>query len=545
MGSSNTSYTSYTEPIDRWLNDGLVWAIAFALLILHASLAWSGREIGVLTSQDDIRYLLLSRSLKSLTYRDLWLVGQPPHNIYPPLYPAFLAVWGAFSGGSFARLLVPSVMLSTAALGVAFMAIRRIWSPTGALLCLACLAVNPSLINRAGSVRSEGLFMLLVLLALWGLATRAPSRRLLWMVGLAAILAALTRTAGVSLLAAIAVLWLLERRHKAVLVLVAASGLTIGAWLIWSVLAPAQFEGLNYFALATAEGDAGFLASMVDRVGRLVPNYGGLGTPWVLALPTIGGTPLDNIFWAFVVGSGVFVGLVEMYRRWRVVVGFLLLYAVVILSWPFALSRLLEPAIPLLIPTLLLGLALMVRRYGRSWSLGVILAMSLILVSGGLARSIDHVRQRQSCGPFSLEDPPTCIQRDRASYLRALHHIGETIEQDALFLTAKPEVLFYYPGQKSILLESLFSTEPEQFHSELVDRGVDYVLLGSVHVHEVEILADLLQAHCESFSVEGFFEPRTYLFRVREPGELARGAGACQAMEHYVRANANRDFIQE
>ena len=99
MGSNDPGYTGL---IDGRLDGRLMWAVVAALLVLHAALAWSGREIAVLTAQDDVRYMLLGTSLRGLSYRDLFLVGTPPHNVYPPGYPAFLAVWSVVASGSFA-----------------------------------------------------------------------------------------------------------------------------------------------------------------------------------------------------------------------------------------------------------------------------------------------------------------------------------------------------------------------------------------------------------------------------------------------------------
>ena len=542
MGSNDPCYTGL---IDRRLDGRLMWAVVAALLVLHAALAWSGREIAVLTAQDDVRYMLLGRSLQGLSYRDLYLVGTPPHNVYPPGYSAFLAIWGAIAGGSFASVIVANITLSTAALGLAFAAIRRVWSPTGALLCLACLAVNPYLVARAGGVRSESLYMFLSLLALWALTWKTSSPRRPLVAGAAAILAGLTRTVGVSLIAAIGVGWMLRKRRKAAAILMAAAAATVGAWLVWSALAPGQYEGVHYFAKAVTDTEGPLFSTLARRFSTLVPNYGARSTPWVLALPTIANTSVDNVFWALVVAAGIIAGLFEMLRRWPVVTGYLLLYALILVFWPYYLPRFLEPAVPLLVPTLLLGLGLIARRFGGAWSLGLIAGMSALMVAGGLARTVDNVSYRRGCEPFSLETPPACIQEDRASYLRALHYVNNRVPTNAVFLTGKPETLYYYTGRQSVLPESMFSMDPETFPSTLRARGVDYVLLGSLHVNELARLHPLLQRHCDSFRVEAFFEPRTYLLRVEEAGGVAGEPDACEAMAAYALDSAGRDFNRD
>lgn len=568
MGSDNTDQTDYAGLIDRRLDARLVWALVAILLVAHAALAWSSREIGVLTAQDDARYLLLTRSLRDLGYRDLFLVGLPSHNLYPPGYPVFLVLWSLFAGVGFTSAVVANILLSTAALGVAFLSIRRIWSPAGALLCLTCLAVNPGLLARAGSVRSESLYMLLTLIALWALTwTTASSRRLMLAAG-AAILAGLTRTIGVSLIAAIVIAWLLQRRGKAAAGLIAGSGATVGVWLLWSAAAASQFHGDHYFVQAVAGTEGSLLWGFAQRIGTLVPGYAVLSTPWVLALPTIEGSSVDNAVWAILVIAGILAGMKEMARRWPVVPGYLLLYALILSMWPWYLSRFLEPIVPLLLPALLLGLGLLTRRLGERWSMGVMLAMTIFMVGGGMARTVERIGYRRGCGPLSLEDPPPCIQEDRASYLRALHFVDTRTPPGAVFLTGKPEPLYYYTGRRSVRLEWMPSVEAGTFLETLDERGVDYVLLGSLHVDELERLHPLLQEDCDAFDVEAFFEPRTYLLRVGRQGNdrqgleegtaegldegtaegtdegngVAGGRDACGAMNDYERDSAGRDF---
>jgi hypothetical protein len=440
----------YTELIDQRLDERRVWAIAAILLLVHAALSWGGREVALLTGQDDGRYILLARSLRDFTYRDLYLIGQPLHSVYPPGLPVLLAVWGAAIGTTFTHFLVLSVLLSTAALGVVFASLRRIWSPTGALLSLACLAVNPFLAARAGSVRSEPLYMFLSFLCLWALThagrgSAAGPRigRTLVLAAGAAIGAALTRTIGVSLVAAVGIAWLLQRRYKTVTAFGVASLFTVGAWLIWGALAPEQFEGLHYFPDVLRSGSGGLVSDVINRITELAPEYGGRSLPFMLPLPLIGGTSVDNWFWAVVVTAGVLAGLVELSRRWPGAALYLVLYAAVLVVWPYELGRFLEPVIPLLLPSLLLGLAVFARRLGGHWSLIVMCVMSLVILGRGAAWSLHNVATRQACDEFSLADPPSCIQPDRTSYLRALAYINEHTSENATFLTAKPEALYY------------------------------------------------------------------------------------------------------
>lgn len=538
---------SLTGRIDARLDDRLVWTIAVALVVVHLILAWQAREIGLISAQDDGRYILLARSLRDFTYRDLYLVGLPYHSSYPPLYPATLAVWASLFGESFGGFVTMNVLMSGGALIVAFAAVKRGWSACGALLCLAVMAINPFLVIRPGGVRSETLYIALSYFALWALAAERPSRRLLWVAGTAAIAAGLTRSVGLALVGAIGIMWLLERRYKAVVLFGVAAAVTVGAWMLWGLLAPEQVVGYHYFADALTGAEAaapGLVSAFGDRMTKLLPNYAGLTIPWVLAAPTVPGTPVDNLVISVLMLAGIVVGLVRLYRRWPVAVIYMLLYGVLLVAWPYHRPRFMEPLIPLLLATLMLGIGTIVNRIRSGWAVPAMGVVAVVLACGSAMRTADFVQLRDSCGPFSLAEPPECLQVDRASLLRAIDFIGRDTPDTALFVTAKPEPLYYYTGRRSVLLQGTFSGDRNTYVDGLRRLGVDYVVLGSTHVDELRRLAPRLERQCEQLEVEAFFPPRTYLFRIRNgsaPGEPA----ACEAIEHHRNANTNRRFVDD
>lgn len=543
MVDSNS--TSLMSSIDERLGEKLVWAIACALLIVHVILVWQAREIGLISAQDDGRYMLLARSLRDFSYRDLYLVGLPYHSIYPPLYPAVLAVWAVVIGESFSGFVLMNIGISVVALAITFAAIKRGWSATGALLCMACMAINPYLVQRPGGVRSETLYIALSFLALWAVAGRKPSTRMLWVAGGAAIAAALTRSVGLSLVAAIGIVWLAERRYRPLAAFTATALATVGAWMVWGAVAPDQVVGYHYFADALDQGGAfGLMSELGQRVAKLLPNYAGLTLPWVLAVPTIPGTPVDNAVTSTAAIVTVLVGMTYLLRRWPVAVIYMLLYGVLLVVWPYHRPRFLEPLIPLLLATALLGITVIVGRFRPSWALPAVAVATALLVFGGVKRTADLVQFRSSCGEFSLTAPPKCLQVDRASYLRAVDYIDQRTPDEAVFVTAKPEALYYYTHRQSVLLQATLVGDVDSYIEDLRRQGVDYVMLGSLHTDELRHLAPRLERHCDELEVEAFFPPRTYLFRLGDSG-ARDGLDACQALENHRKANANRQFIRD
>ena len=471
--SPGTPPEASSEGLD--LSARAAWLIAGALLVVHVALGWAGREIGLLTAQDDGRYMILARALAEGTYRDLYLIGTPLHAVYPPVYPAVLAAWGAVAGSDFGRLLLPSLLFSAGALGFVFAATRRLWSPVAALTCLACLAVNPWLVARAGSVRSEPLYMLLSMIALWGVVRAHPSARWIVVASGAAILAALTRTIGVTLVGALGLYWLYRRQWKPLVAFGVASGAAVGGWLLFTALAPNQLEGIHYFADMMPEGGDGLLATLLDRLGRQVPGYA-VKTVEAFAPPGIRGTPVDNLLWAIIIATGLSVGLFQLMRRWAPAALYLVLYGVVVLVWPYEHIRFIEPIIPLLFVAVFLGLDVTVGRFRPRWRRVALSVFAGFVLAGSVWGTRGYLATRQDCGPFSLGDPPACLQPDRASYLRALDWVVRETDPDEVFLTLKPEPLYLYTGRRSVLFPVTPRHTPDRYVEGLVSLGIDRII---------------------------------------------------------------------
>ena len=82
---------------------------------------------------------LLARNtnpLVGVAYDSFWLVGDPPHGQYPPVFPALLALTTASEPGRAPLGVAVNLMLSTAALGLFALLCWR-WSPPAAVGALA------------------------------------------------------------------------------------------------------------------------------------------------------------------------------------------------------------------------------------------------------------------------------------------------------------------------------------------------------------------------------------------------------------------------
>ncbi len=189
-------------------------ALVAMLVVTHLVLAWLGRVPAITTGNDDALYTLLAQGLRSFHYADAHVLGSPAHAQYPPGYPAMLALWTSVAGSSLDAVLAFGMLCSALAILFAFDLTRRLVGIVPALAALACLAVNPALLNYAGRVASEAPFMMLVTATAWAMVAVPEGPRRFVLVALLAILASMTRTIGVSLLGAVFLVWVMERRYR-------------------------------------------------------------------------------------------------------------------------------------------------------------------------------------------------------------------------------------------------------------------------------------------------------------------------------------------
>lgn len=494
-------------------------------------------------------YLALARSLRHGGYNELYHVGTPLHAQYPPGYPAFLAGWSSIFGTSFDALVLPGILASAVSIYLIYRVLARFFDPSLTLASLAVVALNPYLVQRAGLIRAEPLFMLLSAVTLVVLARRRPSTRPLVVAGLSAVAAALTRSVGVTLILALGLHWLLERRVKAFLTLGLGSAVTVGAWLVWTVKAPVKAVGQSYIADATVrpEGGPAFPVVLAMRAVRNLQDYLTRGLPWRMPFPSVPGTPVDNLLILAVVVVGLTVGLWLLWRRWRLAAIYLLGYGSLLLVWPWPIGRFLLPLLPLVIPVVLLGLGAAIRRLRPSWASPVVLAVAALLLFTATSRTSALVGYAAVCDRSHYPFPPsaTCMSPDRVSFFRAVAFIRDSLPEDATFLAVKSEPLWYYTGRRSVLYPSALSTSPEGFVPYLRSQGVGWILLGSLGLGEVTRMAERLEANCRELRLVAPFPPRTYLFRLAPPGapEGSDGGGAaCRAMAEYRASNVGRDF---
>lgn len=522
---------------------------AAALVAVHAVLAWLIRKPGVLTVQDDAYYLLLARALRQLRYVDLWRVDEPLHLLYPPGYPALLALWGALVGEHHDALILPGIAASVATLALLYLLLERRWSPEVGLIALAALFLNPDLVDLAGTLRPEAIYGLASTAAL-ALTLRSPQTpATLAAIGAAAVGGAMLRAPGLTLLVVIGLHWLMERRFKAFALLFGISLATVGLWLFWVFTFPADAADLSY-AVDLRGGDAGGgsqVARRLVRVGRSLFSYLATSVPFRLAVPTVHGTLIDNAVGAALTTLLIAGGLVALWRRWKTASLYIIVYSALLIWWPWQRGRFLAPLLPFLGVAAVVGADAIARRLRPGLALPAMLVVAVILGGNGAILMARTVRLASACERGTAPPAPSCVSPDQASFFAATGYVNRMLPHDAVLLTAKPEPVYVYSGRQSVGWSKTMRDVRRpgaEFTKVLRQAGVTHILLASLRSSEVALLG-VLEANCSGVRRVASFEPRTHLFRVLDEPSPPDSAATCETLAGYRQAIKGRDYATE
>ena len=507
--------------------------LAIGFSIVHVLLAWLVRSPGFAWGEDDAAFLLLARDLQSFHYRELQDVLLPVHARFPPVFPAMLALVGKVTGNHLDVLLAFVGLCSATSLFFFYDAARRKVGEEIALIAAALFAINPTALVDAGSLMSEAPFKLFIALAVWGVARETEGPRYVVIAITATILAALTRTAGIVLIPALGMYWLLKRRFRWTMGLALAS-LAVVAWLVFAFNAPDASDRRLYVAdVKGADGQVSTrLVTSMQRLGPRTREYLQNYIPWSLGVPTIPGTPIDNAIW--VVAAIVFglAGLVALMKQWTIASLFLLSYGALLMYWRYGFDRLLRPVVPLMLVTILTGLSVIGQRFFPRYRRWVVFAFGAALAIGALGRTAVDVSTHLQCDRSAPADSPSCWSREERELLKLAHWVRDSTPPDAVFFVSKERAFFVHASRRSINQDRALREDSTTIADYLRSRGVAYTVLTPVGVR-MRRHTQLVRSACRDFELVKRFSNRAMVLRLLPGAAASDSATACAAARDF------------
>ncbi len=488
----------------RWVP----WAVLGGLLAAHLVLGALVFDPKPFIGGDNAAYMILAESLETgQGYRNIHLPGSPRHAQYPPVYPVILTVARAFGGGLITFKVI-SLLLTTASLVFIYLLARGRLGTIGGLSVTAPFAFNPVLLYYSHWVLSEAPFVLLTLVALWASDRMLGSRRWLLIVVIAALLAYLTRAAGLPMMGAVLLALAWRRRWRDCAIAGGGAALAVGGWWLWGRVAAtesAEVYSNNFLLVDPYQPELG-LVGPADLIARLVNNVR-LYTIEVLpeslagAAPA-GGVSLPALLVGLVIVALVLIALLRNIRKVQAVELFTVLYLALIFLWPQVWTdrRFLLPLLPVLLVHAAAGLVwcfdfLRVRR--PVWALP---AAAVLLVLLTVPDNVRAIRFTQRCQTFYRQgDRLACYPPPWRAFVQAAEWVKANTPADAIVISRKPR-LFYYFGQRRGDVYP-FTSDDDAMFTFLDDIGADYVVVAPLSATTYRYLVPVINNHLDAFPI--------------------------------------------
>lgn len=340
----------------------LVFAIA-ALVLIVAILTITPWPVGAF--QDDAIYTVLAKALASGEgFRLSNLPGSPYNTHYPPGYPLVLAalwkLWPSFPDNIVLFKFANAFFLSAAAVGT-YALCRTRWKMRAWQASLVALVGTISVVVLliTGVVLSEPLFLALLFPTLLAGERAADTGDVRWAIvaGLLIGALAMVRTLGAFALPAAALVLLARGHWRALIALGIAAALFLVPWQLWV----AAHQGEIAHPLVGKYGSYGAWLAEGYREGgwafaraAIVRNAQDIGSTinfMILPVPQL--LPRGIVFSAMLVFLAA--GTKRFARNAPVTLGFLAIYTVVVMLWPFEPNRFLIAVWPLWFPLAAFG----------------------------------------------------------------------------------------------------------------------------------------------------------------------------------------------
>ena len=486
---------------------------------------------------DDGIYLALARSLaEGHGYRLLYLPGTPGAVHYPFLYPLLLAgLWKlapAFPANVAVFKAANAVLLGLAASLLVLYLDRRLAQPAWRVALLVAVAATAlPLVTVATVLFAEPLFLVMLVAACWaGDAARgADARRRAWLLaaaaGLLAGAAALTRSLGVTVVAAVPLSLLLARRPRAALVALVSSALVLAPWLLWvsrhrGDVDPALVAGYGTYTDLLAQ--AGWSTLSPAGIADLLRPVG------AVALAPFGGWL--RFFLGVPAAALVVAGFGPLLRRAPALGWTLLAYGAIVVVWPYGPDRFVWAAWPFLAVAFFAGAVRLLER-ARS-AAPAAAALGRWCVAGTVALVVFGYGFYQVRG-YVRGDATSLVRGISATMTDFLPWIRETTRPDAVLAGEDEALLWLYTGRRAVPSyvwryrgRGDQSLGPDSLKAWLDRSRVSYVLLSGPRSDAAPTISALLGRYPGYLHVAGEWPGGPMAFAVDRATPVPASGGA-------------------
>jgi len=356
--------------------------------------------------------------------------------------------------------------------------------------------------------------------------------------GAAAVVAALTRSIGVAVIAGLALHWILERRWKAVSLL-AFGSIPVGLWFFWTWIAPDPNERALYLytvvfgvqEIAERSQESPLIVLLKHTAGSVL-FYARSLVPVSLSFFGLRANPIDNFMWAALAIVTVPVGVRVAWQRWRLLVLILLFYGAALAVWPWRYERFVSPITSMLLVLIGAGVVHLLRRRSERAQRMALAGVASLFVVGSIQTGLPTLRAMIACDRSRPLESPSCFTEDRRGLLRLAAYVREHTPQDAVFFVPKEGAFYLHSGRRTVRDNRFLDVPADSLGSLLRRSGVSYAVITPIGLYR-RTHSTLIAKACREFDTVASFEGDAVLLRVRESGPLDHDDETCQSIAEW------------
>ena len=482
-------------------------ALFGVVLALHLLLMWSVFNPTIFTGGDNGVYVALSRSLlERHEYVSIHDPSQSPHTLYPPGYPAILALGSIVGFSPWVPLKVLGALFAAAGVAFSFLWARRSATAGIALFAAVLVAMSPGLLGQGQNELSDVPFWALAMVVLWaleGLPREDVKRTVLAGAFMGA--AYLVRTAGIPLVVGSLAWFAWERRWKQLALFAACAVPAVVGWSLWTNAQAAA--DLTYGAYANVfwlkeQYDPSLgEATLFDVFLRIFANGQRYGTVMIpLLLTGRSGGALALVGYGLIALSTI--GWARRVRKPGAVEVFFPLYAgmIAVLPTAWAGERYLLPIWPvaLVFAAQTVG-ALMAAWQPRTRALVGATAVAAVFLMAGQPLAASAEAASYCRGEFARGERYGCLTPEWQDYLGLADWAKAELPADAVIISRKPGLFFALSDRMGIDIPK--TADPEEYFRIAEAAGADYLILDQIDFLSTQYSVPVVQAFPSSFCV--------------------------------------------
>jgi len=452
--------------------------ILWLLIILYVILSVFLFDLKPFIGGDNARYINLARSmLLGKGYRDITHPDEPRYTLYPPGFPALLMPVIAIFGANIPILKIIPMLCGLGAF-IFFIFIAQILFPKTWIYPAVTALASPILLLNGHWLLSEIPFVCFSLGGLYFFYQYQKDKRALPAILFTffSIYAFLIRSAGITLIAAIALFLIVSKNYKMLFIFLAIFLVLFIAWTLRNASIPGTNTYDYWFLKKNPYLDESPRIGLNDFINRIIFNFktytlsifptsvlSSLTNPTVLALSGIALTAL------------VISGVIRRLKAFTFLDWYLIFSLVIIITWTetWTSERFLLPIIPILFIYIYFGLSWISEKIKSKYLIpvitGCILIVNMITIVKLSATTITENMQYLRGDRYAGYSP------DWRRYFETIDWAKKNIPENRVIMARKPEFVFLFSGHKSFVYP--YTTDPDKMRASI--NQADYVLIDN------------------------------------------------------------------